>query len=155
VSCIINIFLFFYVFFFKYRMSHSLPNLAFFLIIVTPMKILQWNLNRSTFVVWEMKRNVSVACFKFQCTILINGKIIKEMPGLVASGTHSTVPISICTCRRVLVHSCWNYNRKHSSVSTDNWTMFIWHLYWGMTSGMKFWNIDLYSQYYKPNWLLL
>jgi len=26
------------------------------------MKILQWNLKRSTFVVWEMKRNVSVVC---------------------------------------------------------------------------------------------
>jgi len=30
------------------------------LILLTPMKILQRNLNRSTFVVWEMKRNVSV-----------------------------------------------------------------------------------------------
>jgi hypothetical protein len=51
------------------------------------MKILQRNLNRSTFVVWEMKRNVSVVCFKFRCNILISGKIIKEMPGSVASGT--------------------------------------------------------------------
>ena len=71
------------------------------LIILTPMKILQRNLNRSTFVVWEMKRNVSVVrvChhisytmrnvrFKFRCNILISGKIIKEMPGSVASGTH-------------------------------------------------------------------
>ena len=32
------------------------------LIILTPMKILQRNLNRSMFVVWEMKRNVSVVC---------------------------------------------------------------------------------------------
>jgi len=32
------------------------------LIILTPIKILQRNLNRSTFVVWEMKRNVSVVC---------------------------------------------------------------------------------------------
>jgi hypothetical protein len=30
------------------------------LIILTPLKILQRNLNRSTFVVWEMKRIVSV-----------------------------------------------------------------------------------------------
>jgi len=57
------------------------------LIILTPMKILQRNLNRSTFVVWEMKRNVSVVCFKFRYNILISGKIIKEMPGSVASGT--------------------------------------------------------------------
>jgi hypothetical protein len=58
------------------------------LIIVTPMKILQWNLNRSTFVVREMKRNVSVVSFKIRCNILISGKIIKEMPGSVLSGTH-------------------------------------------------------------------
>jgi hypothetical protein len=32
------------------------------LIILTPMRILQRNLNRGIFVVWEMKRNVSVAC---------------------------------------------------------------------------------------------
>ena len=57
------------------------------LIIVTPMSTLQWNLNRSMFVVWEMKRNVSVVRFKFHFNILISGKIIKEMLGSVASGT--------------------------------------------------------------------
>jgi len=40
-----------------------------------------------------MKRNVSVVRFKFRCNILlISGKIIKEMPGSVASGTHCTTP---------------------------------------------------------------
>jgi len=34
-----------------------------------------------------MKTNVSVACFKFRCSIVISGKIIKEMLGSVASGT--------------------------------------------------------------------
>ena len=34
-----------------YRVSHSLPNPAFFSIILASMKILQGNLNRSTFVV--------------------------------------------------------------------------------------------------------
>ena len=35
-----------------------------------------------------MKRNVSVVCvLQFLCNILIIGKIIKEMPGSVASGT--------------------------------------------------------------------
>jgi len=37
-----------------------------------------------------MKRNVSVVRFKFRCNILISGKIIKEMPVSVASGTHYT-----------------------------------------------------------------
>jgi len=36
------------------------PGISF--IILTPMKILQRNLNRSTFVVWELKGNVSVVC---------------------------------------------------------------------------------------------
>jgi len=59
-------------------------------IILTPIKILQRNLNRSTFVVWEIKRNVFVVRFKFRCKILISGKIMKEMPGSVASGTPCT-----------------------------------------------------------------
>jgi hypothetical protein len=63
------------------------------------MKILQRNLKRGTFVVWEMKKNVSVVCvcsapnrcFRFRCNILISGKIIKEMPGSVAIGGHCIV----------------------------------------------------------------
>jgi len=34
-----------------------------------------------------MKRNVSVVHFKFRFNILISGKIIKEMPASVVSGT--------------------------------------------------------------------
>jgi len=30
---------------------------------------------------------MSIVRFKFRCNILISGKIIKEMPGSVASGT--------------------------------------------------------------------
>jgi hypothetical protein len=66
--------------------------------ILTQMKILQRNLNRSAFVFWEMKRNVSIVGFKFRCNILISGKIIKEMPDSVASGTPYiiTIPENIC-----------------------------------------------------------
>ena len=35
-----------------------------------------------------MKRNVSLVRFKIHCNVLISGKIIKEMPGSVASGTY-------------------------------------------------------------------
>jgi len=35
------------------------------LIILTPMKMLERDLNGNTFVVWEMKRNVSVVCVCF------------------------------------------------------------------------------------------
>ena len=40
-----------------------------------------------------MKRNVSVVRFKFRCNI--SGKIIKEMPGSVASGT-PYITLSAC-----------------------------------------------------------
>jgi hypothetical protein len=58
------------------------------LIILTSMKILQRNLTRGMFVVWEMKRNVSVVCVCSAPNILISGKITKEMLGSVVSGTH-------------------------------------------------------------------
>jgi len=38
-----------------------------------------------------MNTNVSVVRFKFRFNILISGKIIKEMPGSVASGTSCTL----------------------------------------------------------------
>ena len=50
-----------------------------------------------------MKRNVSVDRFRFRCNILISGKVIKEMPGSVASGTHCMyiqgVPGGMCQIR--------------------------------------------------------
>ena len=51
--------------------------------LLTPMKILQRNLNRSTFVVWEMKRNVSVV----RLIVATQSSSPPEMPGSVASGT--------------------------------------------------------------------
>ena len=35
--------------------------------------------------------NVSVVRFKFRCNMLISGKIIKEIPGSVASETHCSI----------------------------------------------------------------
>ena len=52
------------------------------------MRILQRNLKRNTFVVREMKRNVSVVCVCSAPNCCISGKIIIEMPGSVVSGTH-------------------------------------------------------------------
>ena len=83
-----------------YRMSHSLPN--------TALKIFQRNLNRSTFVVWEMKRNVSVVRLIVATRSSgppASGKIIKEMPGSVVSGTPYIMNVGqlfISTCERSL-----------------------------------------------------
>jgi len=62
-----------------------------YLIILTPMKILQRIMNRSMSVVWEVKRNVSLIRCNFLYNIVISGKIIKEMPGSVASGIHCII----------------------------------------------------------------
>jgi len=63
------------------------------LIILTPMKILQRNLNKSRFVVCEMRRNVSVVCVcsaSNYCDKEQRSASQPEMPGSVASGTHCT-----------------------------------------------------------------
>jgi len=44
------------------------------LIILKPMKILQRDMNRSTFVVWEIKRNVSVVCV---CFVAISSLVLE------------------------------------------------------------------------------
>ena len=75
-------------------MSHSLPNPA--------LKTLQRNLNRSTFVVWEMKRNVSVVPLILATRSSgppASGKIIKEMPGSVASETPYIIKCNQCTAQ--------------------------------------------------------
>ena len=49
-----------------------------FLIILTPMKTLQRNWNRSTFVVWEMKRGVSVVCICFVAISSLELELLKK-----------------------------------------------------------------------------
>jgi hypothetical protein len=57
------------------------------LIILTPMEILQRNLNRGTFVVWEMKRNVSAVCVCSAPNCCDTEQRSASQPGSVASGT--------------------------------------------------------------------
>ena len=74
------------------------------------MKILQRNLNRSTFVVWEMKRNVSVVCVCSRCNIFISGKIIQEMPSSVASETYCSYGFLYEYNMQLILHKkCVNY----------------------------------------------
>jgi len=81
------------------------------LIILTPMKILQRNLNRSMFVVWEMKRNVSVVRL-----IVATRSRGAEMPGSVVSGTHGTFYISTLKhqfqSQPYVIHTLCSHNAK-------------------------------------------
>jgi len=81
------------------------------LIILTPMKILQRNLNRSKFVVWEMKKNVSVVCVCSAPNCCDTEQRSASQPGSVASGTH---------CIYIHIHTHWYlYIHTHVYVYTQ------------------------------------
>ena len=68
-----------------------------------------------------MKWNVSVICFKFRCNILISGKIIKEIPGSVASGTPCIISLlnsSTCLEHYVLFVRRLNFYYTASGIIT-------------------------------------
>jgi len=73
-----------------YRVSHSLlatePGIS--LIILPLIRILQRNLKRTTDTFLFISHTTNVLMFKFRCNIFIVVRIIKEIPGSVASGTH-------------------------------------------------------------------
>ena len=54
------------------------------------MRILQQNLEWTTDTFLFISYTTNVLLFKFRCNIFIGVRIIKEMPGSVASGTHCT-----------------------------------------------------------------
>jgi len=58
------------------------------LIILPLMRILQRNLKRTTDTFLYISHTKKVLEFKFRCNIFIGDRIIKEIPGSVASGTH-------------------------------------------------------------------
>ena len=62
------------------------------LILLTPTKILQRNFNRSTFVVWEMKRNVSV---------------VRLVVATRSSGPPANQPVSCLTCLSADLSAAW------------------------------------------------
>ena len=51
------------------------------------MRILQRNLKRTTDTFLFISHTTNALLFKFRCNIFIGVRIIKEMPGSVASGT--------------------------------------------------------------------
>jgi hypothetical protein len=93
------------------------------LIILTPMKILQWNLNRSTLFSFRFLTQREVR-FKFRRNILISGKIIKEMPGSVASGTLYTISLHFLSCS---VHFMYSKNIMNSKcLGPKIWLQIMW-----------------------------
>jgi len=67
------------------------------LIILPLMRILQRNLKRTTDTFFFISHTTNVLLFKFRCSIFIGVRIIKEMPGSVASGTFC-IYLNIYSC---------------------------------------------------------
>ena len=61
------------------------------LIILPLMRILQRNLKRTTDTFLFISHTTNVLLLKFRCNIFIGVRIVKEMTGSVASGTHCTI----------------------------------------------------------------
>ena len=64
------------------------------LIILPLIRILQRNLTQTTNTFLFISHTTNVFLFKFHCNIFIGVRIIKEMPGSVASGTVCILIIS-------------------------------------------------------------
>ena len=59
------------------------------------MRILQRNLNRTKDTFLFISYTTNVLLFKFRCNIFTGVRIIKEMPGSVASGTLCTTCVGL------------------------------------------------------------
>ena len=73
-----------------YSVSHSLPEPGISLIILPLMTILQRNLKLTTDTFLFISHTMNVILFKFHYSIFIVVRIIKEMPGSVASGNFNS-----------------------------------------------------------------
>ena len=70
------------------------------LIVLPLMRILQRNLKRTTDTFLFISHTMNIFLFKFCCNIFVGVRIIKEMLGSVASGTHCifTSPYLFMAC---------------------------------------------------------
>jgi len=83
---------------------YSVPlvtELGISLIILPLMRIMQRNLKRTTDTFLFISHTTNVLLFKFRCNIFIGDRIIKEMPGLVASGHTAYNSVALVRTRTI------------------------------------------------------
>ena len=76
------------------------------LIILPLTRILQRNLKRTTDTFLFISHTTNVLLFKFCCNIFIGVRIIKEMPGLVASGIPCITILNDFNCLTIYNNLC-------------------------------------------------
>jgi len=92
---------YFYLLSFDIQCVPLAPEPGISLIVLPLMKILQQNFKRITDTFLFISYTTNILLFKFRCNIFIGVRIIKEMPGLVASGTHC---ICVCVCIYIYIY---------------------------------------------------
>ena len=83
------------------------------------MRILQRNLKRTTDTFLFISHTTNVLLFKFRCSIFIGVRIIKEIPGSVASGTHCIKKLCITT---VSLCNLYSYMFRHFRIIIREFT---------------------------------
>jgi len=127
----------------RYAVIQSVPlatEPGISLIILTPMKILQRNLNRSTFVVWEMKRNVSVV-HQIVVTRSSGPPASQHVSCLTRLSAHNWSHL----LRRNHQNSCIYGNLQHLCKSIGRWGTLSWVLSAGWS------DIPHFTRQHGPN----
>ena len=111
------------------------------LIILPLMRILQRNLKRTTDTFLFISHTTNVLLFKFRCNIFIGVRIIKEMPGSVASGTSCILSFGACV---TLLNFATLSSKRHDfrkSYGTQSVFFFIFctKIVWNICHSNKSW----------------
>jgi len=83
------------------------------------MRILQRNLKRTTDTFLFISHTTNVILFKFRCNNFISVRIIKEMPGSVASGTRCNIPADTTPLTTGPTSQLSNIPRRQTSAMSD------------------------------------
>jgi hypothetical protein len=86
------------------------------------MRILQQNLKRTTDIFLFISHTTNVLLFKFRCNIFIGVRIIKEMPGSVASRT----PFFFATVPSDMSQSQWSRGLRTRTRSATARLLRLW-----------------------------
>jgi len=124
------------------------------------MRILQRNLKRTTDTFLFISHKPNVLLFKFRCNIFIGVRIIKEMPGSVASGTHCTFiywTLEVTRTRCVRIIPSFNkliYEERQTIWLTGQhtWHTFPLYPFWNLTCPLRVLIYFVFCPSYAVQW---
>jgi len=124
------------------------------------MRILQRNLKRTTDTFLFTSRTTNLLLFKFRCNIFIGFRIIKEMPGSVASGTRCifiywTLKVTRTWCVRIIpIFNKLTYEERQAIRLTrqHTWHTFPMYSFWNLTCPLRVLICFVFCPSYSVQW---